>query len=303
MFAKDFGHSSHLALSIDVEDWFHSENVKAAVPADWSSCESRVERNTMRILEILDEHSQHATFFVLGWVAERFPGLVRAIAGAGHEVASHGHHHELVYQLTPARFRDDIIRSKSLLEDLSGRPVSGYRAPCFSITEWAIPILRECGFRYDSSMVPTLAHDRYGKVAGLRATRPIFPLGDGFHEICVSCRPCGASGIPWGGGGYFRLIPYAVWRQGMRAILSGGLPYVFYIHPWDMDPGQPRMTGLHWTNRFRQRVGLARCEDRFEHLVGEFDWLTMEGLLERWVEDQPDTAASMMVSPQTGIAA
>ena len=280
MFGTGRKRAGPLAMTIDVEDWFHSENVKSAVPRrTWDSCELRVQRNTMRILEILEEHGARATFFVLGWVAARCPGLVRAIADGGHEVASHGYGHELVYRLRPDEFRQDVVRSKGLLEDLTGLPVRGYRAPCFSITEWALEILRDAGFEYDSSVVPTFAHDRYGRVGGFAAGKPIVDLGGGFQEVCISCLPIGDRGIPWGGGGYFRLVPYACWRHGVHAILASGLPYIFYIHPWDMDPGQPRVRGLKMRNSYRQRLNLGRCEKRFSSIIGEFEWMSVASLL------------------------
>ena len=161
-------------LSIDVEDWFHAANLAGVVPpAAWDSCELRVEHNTMRMLEILDASNARATFFVLGWVAERSAKLVRTIAEAGHEVACHGYGHQLVYSLQPSEFRADVSRAKHYLEDLLGIPMRGYRAPSFSITDWAIPILQELGFDYDSSVVPTIAHDRYGKLSGVDSGRSV----------------------------------------------------------------------------------------------------------------------------------
>lgn len=271
------------ALSIDVEDWFHSENVKGVVGREtWDQCELRVERNTMRMLEILAERKVQATLFVLGWVAERCPQLVRAIAAAGHEVASHGYGHELVYSLGPEQFRADVSRSKNCLEDLTGKRVRGYRAPCFSITPWAVPILQEVGFDYDSSVVPTVAHDRYGRLDGMEAGMPIVSLREGFYEASISCVRLGRRGLPWGGGGYFRFIPYSLWTYGVRAILRSGSPYVFYIHPWEIDPGQPRPTGLRRSNDFRQHVNLDRCEARFTALVGAFEWMPLCDLIDRW---------------------
>lgn len=271
------------AMSIDVEDWFHVENLKSAIPrGEWDGCELRVEMNTMRILEILDGCAARATFFVLGWVAERCPELVRTIAAAGHEVASHGYGHELVYSLRPSEFRDDVLRSKHLLEDLTGKAVRGYRAPCFSITDWAVPILQEAGFTYDSSIVPTIAHDRYGRLNGMDAGTPIVRLREDFYEAAVSCMRIGRRGIPWGGGGYFRLVPYRVWCWGVRAILRSGSPYVFYLHPWEIDPGQPRVDGLNAVARFRHRVNLDRCEERFASLVGAFAWMPLGELIDRW---------------------
>jgi polysaccharide deacetylase family protein (PEP-CTERM system associated) len=273
--------SSKAALSIDVEDWFHAANLNIARQA-WEKCELRVERNTTRMMEILEARNARATFFVLGWVAAKCPQLVRAIAAAGHEVASHGYHHELVYSLQPSEFRSDVLRSKKYLEDLTGRRVRGYRAPSFSITEWAIPILQDAGFDYDSSVVPTIAHDRYGRLNEMDAGRPVVLLRDGFYEVCISCMRLGKHGIPWGGGGYFRLAPYQLWLWGMRRILRSGMPYIFYIHPWEIDAGQPRVTGIKFTHRFRHRVNLERCEERFAALVGAFKWIPLCDLIDGW---------------------
>jgi len=274
---------SRTALSIDVEDWFHTANVASVIGRQgWDACELRVERNTMRMLEILDENDARGTFFVLGWVAEKCPQLVRAIAAAGHEVASHGYGHELVYSLQPSAFRADVLRSKQHLEDLTGKRVRGYRAPSFSITDWAIPILQELCFDYDSSLVPTVAHDRYGRLSGIDAGKPVALLRDGFYEVCISCIPIGTHGIPWGGGCYFRLIPYSMWIQGVRAILRSGMPYVFYFHPWEIDAHQPRVPGLKASYAFRQRVNLHRSEGRFAALVGAFKWDPICDLIDAW---------------------
>jgi polysaccharide deacetylase family protein (PEP-CTERM system associated) len=277
--------SIRTALSIDVEDWFHTDCLKGVIAREaWERCELRVERNTMRLMEILDARKARATFFVLGWVAEKCPDLVRAIAAAGHEVASHGYGHEHVYSLRPSEFRSDVLRSKRYLEDLTGTAVRGYRAPCFSITEWAIPILQDAGFDYDSSVVPTVAHDRYGQLNGMHAGRPIVSLREGFYEAGISCIRVGVGkrGIPWGGGGYFRLVPYALWLAGVHAILRSGTPYIFYIHPWEIDPGQPRAAGIDLANGFRQRVNLHRCEERFASLVGAFEWMPICDLVDQW---------------------
>ena len=277
--------SIRTALSIDVEDWFHTDCLKGVIAREaWERCELRVERNTMRLMEILEARKARATFFVLGWVAEKCPDLVRAIAAAGHEVASHGYGHEHVYSLRPSEFRSDVLRSKRYLEDLTGTAVRGYRAPCFSITEWAIPILQDAGFDYDSSVVPTVAHDRYGQLNGMHAGRPIVSLREGFYEAGISCIRVGMGkrGIPWGGGGYFRLVPYALWLAGVHAILRSGTPYIFYIHPWEIDPGQPRAAGIDLANGFRQRVNLHRCEERFASLVGAFEWMPICDLVDQW---------------------
>jgi len=283
------------AMSIDVEDWFQVENLKGAIPrAEWDRCELRVERNTARILEILDGCGARATFFVLGWVAERCPELVCTITAAGHEVASHGYGHELVYLLRPSEFRDDVLRSKHQLEDLTGRPIRGYRAPSFSITDWAVPILQEAGFEYDSSFVPTIAHDRYGRLNGMDAGRPIVCLREGFYEAGVSCMRIGRRGIPWGGGGYFRLVPYRLWCWGVRAILRSGRPYVFYLHPWEIDPGQPRVESLDAVKRFRHRVNLYRCEERFTSFVGAFEWMPIGELIDSWNASHRSAEATLL---------
>jgi polysaccharide deacetylase family protein (PEP-CTERM system associated) len=282
------------AMSIDVEDWFQVENLKPVIPREtWDARESRVVRNTTRILDLLQEHGAKATFFVLGWVAERQPELIRQIAGGGHEVASHGYGHDLIYNLSPAEFRSDVERGKKLLEDVTGHRVTGYRAPSFSITDWAVAILQELGFEYDSSVFPTVAHDRYGRLTGVDAGQPILELRPGFHEVCISCLPLGRRGLPWGGGGYFRMVPYRAWRAGVRRILASGSPYMFYLHPWEIDPGQPRVRGLSPINRFRHYLNLARCEDRFAALLRDFPWTTVRSVLEQrrpWPSSLPRSA-------------
>jgi len=271
-------------MSIDVEDWFQVENLKSVVGrSSWSERELRVERNTERMLQRLEERGILCTFFLLGWVAERVPQLVKRIADAGHELASHGCEHDLVYDLTPERFRQDVGRCKSLLEDLGGRPVLGYRAPSFSITEWAIDELQELGFAFDSSAFPTVAHDRYGKLEGVTPGATVSELRPGFHEIGISCLLLGERGIPWGGGGYFRLLPYPIFRRGVRHILGSGAPYVFYIHPWEIDPGQPRLAGMSRGHAFRHYLNLERCEGRWTRLLDDFQWTTVGGLLDRWL--------------------
>jgi polysaccharide deacetylase family protein (PEP-CTERM system associated) len=282
------------AMSIDVEDWFQVENLKPVIPREtWDARESRVVRNTTRILDLLQEHGAQATFFVLGWVAERQPELIRRIAASGHEVASHGYGHDLIYNLSPAEFRSDVDRGKKLLEDVTGHRVTGYRAPSFSITDWAVVILQELGFEYDSSVFPTVAHDRYGRLTGVDAGQPILELRPGFHEVCISCLPLGRRGLPWGGGGYFRMLPYLAWRAGVRRILASGSPYMFYLHPWEIDPGQPRVQGLSPINRFRHYLNLARCEDRFAALLRDFPWTTVRSVLEQrrpWPSSLPRSA-------------
>lgn len=268
------------AMSIDVEEWFHAENLQAIIGrTGWADCESHVEANTMRMLEILDENDARSTFFVLGWVAERHPQLVQTISESGHEIASHGYDHYLVYRQKPAEFRADVHRSKELLEDLTGRPVYGYRAPSFSITDWAIEILQDLGFRYDSSFFPTVAHDRYGTLSGANVDAPISLLAPNFYEVSISCLRLGELGLPWGGGGYFRLLPFRLWCSGVRAILKAGRPYIFYIHPWEIDTRQPYLNKLDAISQFRHYVNLHRCEKRFAAFAAAFDWITIWDLI------------------------
>jgi polysaccharide deacetylase family protein (PEP-CTERM system associated) len=286
------------ALSVDVEDWFHVENLKGVIARDsWDRREVRVERNVDRMLDLMSERGVHGTWFVLGWVAERVPGLVRRIAAAGHEIGSHGFGHELVDRLSPPEFRADVERSKKLLEDIVGAEVTGYRAPCFSITDWAIDVLRDIGHAYDSSAFPTVVDGRHGKLEGVRGGEPIFELRPGFHEVCVSTLDVGGYGLPWGGGGYFRLLPYGLFRAGIRKILAGGRPYVFYIHPWEFDPDQPRVSGLRRSYAFRHYLNLDRVEARFAALLSDVRWTTIRSLLESWNRSRIRGAAHEIAEP------
>jgi polysaccharide deacetylase family protein (PEP-CTERM system associated) len=269
------------AMSIDVEDWFHVENVRRAVPRHtWRDQQFRVEKAMDRMLELMADCDVRATCFVLGCVAERAPDLVRRIADAGHEVASHGYWHELLYDMTPAEFRVDVEESKQLLEDISGQQVRGYRAPSFSLTDWALPILQEVGFEYDSSLFPTtLAHDRYGKPSSLNGGGDPMLRRQGLTEVSMSCLTLGPHALPWAGGGYFRLIPYPVFRLGVRRILRSGKPYVFYVHPWELDVAQPRLGGLRRSERIRHYLNLDKTESRWISLLRDFRWMTIAELL------------------------
>ena len=270
------------AMSIDVEDWFQVQNLQAGVPRDsWETQERRVERNTDRMLQLLSDAGAQSTCFILGWVAERHPKLIKRIAAQGHEIASHGWGHELVYEIGPDRFRKDVGDSKRLLEDLTGERVHGYRAPNFSICDWAIDVLQGEGYTYDSSSFPVVAHDRYGRLSNVPAGEPIYELREGFTEVCVSVLPAAGKPLPWGGGGYFRMLPYSLFRWGVRRILDSGTPYVFYIHPWEIDPGQPRVKGLRRSHAFRHYVNLGVCERRWAQLLRDFRWTTVQDLLAR----------------------
>lgn len=272
--------SRPMAMSIDVEDWFQVENLRRAIPVDrWSRCGLRVERMMDRMLGLLDESDVRATCFVLGWVAERAPGLVRRIHDAGHEVAAHGYGHQLIGELTPSEFRDDVVRCKAMLEDITGRRVRGYRAPCLSLTDWALPILHEVGFDYDSSYCPTT-------LRGLRYGAPAH-LEHGITEVPLPCLTVGGQALPWAGGGYFRALPYRVFVAGVMRIVHTGTPYVFFIHPWELDVAQPRVGGLTRLERTRHYTNLSRTEQRWSRLLRDFDWTTIEQL----VGAEPTSAA------------
>lgn len=266
------------AMSIDVEDWFQVQNL--GIPADrWEDAESRIEVNVDRMLEVMDERGVHCTCFILGWIAERHGDLIRRIAEAGHEIASHGYNHELCYDLTREEFAQDVGRTKTLLEDLTGKEVRGYRAPCFSITDWAIDVLVEEGYAYDSSSFLTVGHDRYGRLEGVSGLEPIVEIRPGFHEVCMPCLNRGKRGIPWAGGGYFRLLPYAIFRSGVRHVLGSGRPFVFYLHPWEIDVGQPRRRGTTRMKQWRHYLNIDRCERRWTRLLDDFQWVRIEDLL------------------------
>jgi polysaccharide deacetylase family protein (PEP-CTERM system associated) len=272
--------SPRAVMSIDVEDWFQVENLSGVVRREtWGERQLRVERNMDRLLDLMAQRNIRSTCFVLGWIAEKCPSLIRRIATEGHEIASHGYGHELLNRLSPEQFREDVARSKKLLEDLTGAEVVGYRAPAFSISDWAIPILQELQFAYDSSAFPTVAHDRYGRLTGIAGGQTVVELRPGFREVCVSSLAIGSRGIPWGGGGYFRLLPYPVFRRGISHILGTGQPYVFYLHPWEIDPGQPRIKGIPPVYSFRHYVGLRSCERRLTRLLDDFRWSPIADLL------------------------
>lgn len=266
------------ALTVDVEDYFQVAAFEKCIRReDWPHWPTRVEANTRRILDMFAATHTHATFFVLGWVAERFPALVREIADAGHEVASHGFGHERLTTLDRAAFRDGVTRTKHLLEDLAGQEVTGYRAPSWSIgptTLWAHAELREAGYRYSSSIVP-IRHDLYGMPA---APRFAFVADEsGLLEIPATTVRLAGRNWPCAGGGFFRLLPYPVFRRGVRRVnRHDRQPTVFYFHPWEVDPGQPRVPGVALKNRVRHYLNLQRMAPRIERLLRDFHFDRMD---------------------------
>lgn len=261
-------------MSVDVEDWFQVENLNSVIKkSDWSLKEFRVEKNVETILEVLSKNNTKATFFVLGWIAEKFPELIKKISDNGHEIASHGYGHDLIYNLDKNEFKNDVIKSKSILEDITGKQVYGYRAPSFSITDWAVDILIDTGFLYDTSLFQSFTHDRYGKLTGFEIEdKPIFELKKGFYQVKLSCLSLLNKNIPWAGGGYFRMIPYFLFKRGVKNILIKQNIFCFYIHPWEFDPEQPRVKNIKLQYKFRHYNNLKSTKNNFERLVSDFNF-------------------------------
>jgi polysaccharide deacetylase family protein (PEP-CTERM system associated) len=260
-------------LSFDVEEHFQvSAFWSEARRQQWGQLESRVEQNTLRLAELLAHFETKATFFVLGWVAERHPGLVKALAKQGHEIASHGYGHELVTSQTEREFRDDVRRSKHILEDLTGGMVFGYRAPSFSITDrtpWALPVLVEEGYLYDSSIYTRF--QRSAKGGAQRCVREITTAAGPIFEIALpTANLCGIQ-FPTPGGGYFRLLPYSASRMFLRQLEKAGTQFVMYLHPWEIDPAQPRMEGPLFS-RWRHYLNLKQTEPRLQCLLHDFSF-------------------------------
>ena len=270
------------ALTIDVEDYFQ---VSAFAPhikrSEWNTRECRIERNVTRILEMLAHHQTKATFFALGWIAERYPQLIRQIADQGHEIASHGYGHERASDLTEDAFFSDIHRAKVILEDLCGSEVKGYRAPSFSIGAgnlWAFDCLARAGYRYSSSVYP-IRHDHYGMPDSPRFAYSVRP---GLVEIPVTTLRALGRNLPSSGGGYFRLLPYALSRWMLNRVNTGDQqPGIFYFHPWEIDVAQPRIEGIGRKTRFRHYVNISRMEGKLAQLLEDFKWGRMDEVFRR----------------------
>ncbi len=279
----------YILLTFDVEDWFQVENFKGYIPfSSWSSCELRVERNTHEILDLLDSFSfsPKATFFVMGWIAQKLPHLVREIQTRGHEVASHGFNHHLCTKLSNLNLFNDVEQSKKLLEDIIGRPVIGYRAPSFAINNDTLRVIMDAGYRYDSSYNSFGMHGRYGRIelpervqqSQLYRVIPDFSNScdshyqdsPDFYEIPISNLSLGKRVFPLGGGGYFRLIPFPLFRTGMKMVLSRQDAFVFYSHPWEFDPLQPRVNQASAGFKFRHYTNLHRTRKKMTALIASF---------------------------------
>jgi peptidoglycan-N-acetylglucosamine deacetylase len=305
-------------LTIDVEDWFQVENLRPWFPHEtWSGCELRVERNVHRLLDLFDQASSEriahrqglqslgsssdsslsatsyqlrATFFVLAWIAERLPHLVREIASRGHEVASHGYSHRMCSPLPDAELREDLVKSKRILEDILGEEVAGFRAPNFSVDDRVLQLIAEAGYGYDSSYNNFDLHGRYGKITlnGQPKAGIAYKLSENFYELPISNLPISAfpilgtlahfrhfrhfrhSVLPWGGGAYFRLVPQFIFMSGVRRILNRSGAYSFYMHPWEIDPGQPKVGQAPFISRFKHYTNLEKTENKFRGLADNF---------------------------------
>ena len=262
------------ALSVDIEDWFHVGAFEKTIRReDWDGLQCRVEGNTDAVLDLFAAADVKATFFTLGWVASRYPALMRRITDAGHEVASHGWDHIRVFTMTPNQFADDLVRTRKTLEDASGVEVTGYRAPSFSIdkrTPWAHQVLADAGYTYSSSVAPVV-HDHYGWPEAPRfAFRPV--AGSGLIELPVTTAKFAGRTLAAGGGGFFRLLPYGFSRWAFKQANSAGEPGIFYFHPWEIDPGQPRVPDAPLRSKIRHYTNLDVMAAKLNRIMAAFEW-------------------------------
>lgn len=269
------------AMTVDVEDYFHVSAFENVIEkSNWNNLTCRVQRNTERILELFADHGVKATFFTLGWVAERYPQLIRQMVALGHELASHGYEHVRVFNQTPEQFREDVTKTKSLLEDISGVEIKGYRAASYSIGEnnlWALEELKSAGYLYSSSIYP-VKHDLYGMPGAPRFA--FRPFGEkGILEIPITTLELFNKKFPIGGGGFFRLYPYGLTRWAFHNVNDNDKQSaVFYFHPWEIDPDQPKQTGISVKTRFRHYLNLRKTEHRLTRLLQDFTWDRMDNV-------------------------
>lgn len=271
-------------LSFDVEDWFQVERFRPVIdPDSWDEYELRVVPNIERLLWLLEDSGTRATFFVLGWVAERVPALVARVKAAGHEIASHGCNHRPLHEMSEAELERDVVRSKELLEDITGEQVIGYRAPRFSIMERLPDILHRHGFRYDSSLYPSTVTRQYARI-GLPVNPSFGAVSrypNGLLEVPVSTLRVLGKCLPWGGGGYFRFYPYWLFRIGVRTVQRRQGAYLFYSHPWELDAQQPRLRSVSWLDRTLHYGYIDAAESKLERLLNDFRFTSIADGLER----------------------
>jgi polysaccharide deacetylase family protein (PEP-CTERM system associated) len=270
------------AISIDLEDWFCVHNLSDAIKReDWHKCELRVRESTRRLTSLFDRHNTRATFFVLGWIADRIPELVRELEESGHEIALHGYDHLLLTEISPAQFEDDLARGLEAVIrcGVKARPL-GFRAPSFTMVkttkDWALPILEKYEFKYDSSVFPIGFHPDYGMVEAPLGPYKITPNLD---EFPMSCLELYGKRLPFSGGGYFRLFPYAYTKYCMKKVNEQGRPAVFYLHPWELDPEQPKVNSLSFSKRLRHYRNIDQTEVRLDRLLADFEFTTIRGVL------------------------
>ena len=270
------------AISVDLEDWFCVHNLQGVIRReDWDSCELRVNESTRRLIALFVKHQTKATFFVLGWVAERLPELIKELEDRGHEIAIHGYNHLLLTEITPSEFDEDLERALEVIArcGIRSQPL-GFRAPSFTMVkstkEWALPLLEKYQFKYDSSVFPIGFHPDYGMVEA-----PLIPykITPDLHEFPMSCLEIMGRRFPFSGGGYFRLFPYAYTKFCMRKVNDQGRPAVFYLHPWELDPGQPRIKNLSFSKRFRHYRNIDQTEKRLDQLLQDFKFTTVREVL------------------------
>lgn len=280
-------------LSVDVEDWFQVGAFEHTIAReDWDGLELRVGDNVARILDLFDEAGVKATFFTLGWIAERNRAAMRAIVDRGHELASHGYDHARVFTLSRTEFAEDLAKSRAILEDAAGQAITGYRAPSFSIdarNRWAHEVLAEQGYAYSSSVAP-IVHDHYGWRDAPRFAFDPVP-GSELVEIPVTTAILRGKRLAAGGGGFFRVLPYGFSRWAIRQVNAEGRPAVFYFHPWEVDPGQPRVAGAPLRSRLRHYTNLSRMAGKLSDLLGDFAWGRMDALAAREKPRSLDWAA------------
>ncbi len=288
------------ALTVDVEDYFQVSAFAQRINRhDWEKLDCRVETNTDKLLSIFDRHEVRGTFFILGWVADRYPDLVKRIHLAGHEIASHGYWHQLVYDLKPESFAEDLRSSRDAIASACGVEVTAYRAPSFSITErswWAMEVLAENGFNTDSSVFPISGHDRYGVPDAKKEIHDIETSQGNIREFPPTAWSVGRFPVPVGGG-YFRLFPLTLTSQAISAINREGRPAMFYTHPWEFDPDQPRLSGLTRKTKFRHYVGLRRTSQRLSAMLSRHNFGTMSESMERYDASPANANKTITLNP------
>ena len=291
------------AFTVDVEDYFHVSGFADVIaPSDWGRFEYRVRSNTWRLLELLDQFQVQGTFFVLGWVADRSPELVREIAHAGHEIGCHSYWHRLIYDMRPEEFDEDLRRATGVLQEITGGKVTSYRAPSFSITRdslWALDVLAKHGYRYDSSIFPTKRQRCGIAEAPLTPHQRETEFGP-ILEFPLSVCSWAGRRIPIAGGGYFRLFPTAITHWGLQRLeRNAGQPFVFYIHPWELDPTQPRIRGARWASRCKHYVNLKRTEPRLRELLSRFSFGKLSECADQSIQSSSQEIIPSLAAPSS----